>query len=333
MVATGAVFFNFLTAVVLGYFSSVQRNRYLLDLVELETKQNIILSTMKEGVVLHLASGGIVSSNESALKILGLTEREISGKTITDPQWKTFYPDDTVCPPEMHPSSVALETGKPVEKVLIKLQRADGSISWLSVSAIPTFELGGETPVAVVVTLLDVTDQKEKEDKIRAQEVSLMLASRLTGLGEMAAGIAHEINNPLAIISGRVGLIQDSLSNSEVDLEFVKNNVQTIENTVTRIVKIVSSMKSLSRHTPNDNFVKSSINAIIEDVVEISRQRIRTCEIDLQIEQAEDFLFDCYPGQISQVILNLMNNSIDAIEKFESKWIRLSVSKDDSFVF
>ena len=187
--------------------------------------------------------------------------------------------------------------------------------------------------MAVVVTLLDVTDQKENEDKIRAQEVSLMMASRLSGLGEMAAGIAHEINNPLAIISGRVGLIQDSLSNSDVDIEFVKRNTQTIENTVARIVKIVSSMKSLSRHTPNDNFIKSSINAILDDVVEISRQRIRTCEIDLQVEQTEDFLFDCYPGQISQVILNLMNNSIDAIEKFESKWIRISVSKDDSFVF
>ncbi len=329
----GAVMFNFFTAASLGLFSSVQRNRYLLDLIQLETKQNIILSTMREGVVLHLASGIIVSANESASRILGLTESQIIGKTSLDPQWKTFMEDGSVCSPEIHPSTIALATGRPVENFPMKLIKPDGSISFISVTAIPTFEPGNSTPMAAVVTIQDVTDQREKEEKIRSQEVSLMLSSRLAGLGEMAAGIAHEINNPLAVIAGRVSMIEDALSANDVDLEVMKRHIHSVGQTATRIAKIVNSMRSLSRQTMDDNFITTSINSILEDIFEISRERLRSCDVDLQIEHHEDIEFDCHPGQISQVILNLINNAVDAIEGHDSKWIRVSMVTDQSSLF
>ncbi|MCE3011482.1 MAG: PAS domain-containing protein, partial [Proteobacteria bacterium] len=184
LMAPNAVFFNFVTAIAIGFFSSLQRNRHPLDLIQLESKQDIVLSTMREGVILHDASGVIISINDSARKILGLTKDQILGKSNVDPQWKTFLEDGNPCPPEMHPSAVAQPTGRPVENFLLKLQKVNGKISWLSISAMPTFEPGRSAPVATVVTIQDITDQKLKEEKIRSQEVSLMLASRLSGLGE-----------------------------------------------------------------------------------------------------------------------------------------------------
>jgi signal transduction histidine kinase len=157
-----------------------------------------------------------------------------------------------------------------------------------------------------------------------------MLASRLSGLGEMAAGIAHEINNPLAIISGRISILNQTLLDDKLDIEQVKESLNSIEQTVFRIAKIVASMKSLSRQVSNDHFTKCSIMKILDDVMEISRERLKEARISLILTDNLDVEFDCHPGLIGQAILNLTNNSVDAILNLESKWIRISFSQEDA---
>ncbi len=327
-----AVLFNYVTATSLGFFSSWQRKRFLIDLIQIETRQNIILSSMREGVVLHNDKGVIISVNESALKILGLTLDQILGKSNIDPVWKTYLEDGTVCPPEMHPSSRALLTGLEVRDFSLKLQKVDGSIAWLSINAVPTFENGNPIPVAAVVTIQDVSGKKKNEEIIRNQEISLMLSARLSGIGEMAAGIAHEINNPLTIMSGRISILKRVLKNEDVKMEEVNKNIQTVEETVARMAKIVSSMKSLSRQVESDKFITTPIDKIIGDVQIISRERLNDLEIDVQYIYSENFEFDCQPGLIGQAILNLFNNAIDAIESFNKKWIRVEFRLENSFV-
>lgn len=328
-----SVLFNYFTATSLGFFSSLQRNRFLLELIQLETRQNIILSTMSEGVVLHDRNGFIISVNESAPKILGLSLDQILGKSNIDPLWKTYLEDGTICHPEMHPSSIAQSTGLAVKNFILKLHKADGSSAWLSINAVPTFEKEDPTPVATVVTIQDITEKKENEETIRTQEVSLMLGAKLSGLGEMASGIAHEINNPLAIISGRISIVKRELLKDVMEIEVIKRNMLIIEETVTRIAKIVSSMKSLSRQVENDIFVSTSIEKIIEDVQIVSKERLKHMQIDLQFIYTDNFQFECQPGLIGQAILNLINNATDAIESFNIKWIRVEFKQENSYVF
>jgi PAS domain S-box-containing protein len=327
-----SVLFNYITATSLGFFSSLQRNRFLLELIQLETRQNIILSTMSEGVVLHDRKGVIISVNESAPRILGLSMDQILGKSNIDPMWKTYKEDGTICHPEMHPSSRAQSTGVAVKDFLLKLQKVDSSIAWLSINAVPTFEKGDPTPVATVVTIQDITEKKANEELIRNQEVSLMLAAKLSSLGEMASGIAHEINNPLAIISGRISIVKRELLKDSGEIEVIKRNMLIIEETVARIANIVNSMKSLSRQVESDNFESINIEKIIKDVQIVSKERLKHMEIDLQFLYTNNFQFECQPGLISQAILNLINNATDAIESFDTKWIRVEFRKESTFV-
>lgn len=159
-----------------------------------------------------------------------------------------------------------------------------------------------------------------------------MLSARLSGIGEMAAGIAHEINNPLTIMSGRISILKRVLKNEDVKMEEVNKNIQTVEETVARMAKIVSSMKSLSRQVESDKFITTPIDKIIGDVQIISRERLNDLEIDVQYIYSENFEFDCQPGLIGQAILNLFNNAIDAIESFNKKWIRVEFRLENSFV-
>lgn len=326
-----SVILNYLTATALGFFSSLQRNRFLLDLIQLENRQNIILSSMREGVVLHDSKGYIISVNESALKILGLSLDQILGLSNIDPLWKTFNEDGSVCLPEQHPSSVAQSTGKVVKDFQLKLQKVDGSVAWLSINAVPTFEKGNPIPVATVVTIQDVTDKKTNEETIRNQEISLMLAAKLSSLGEMAAGIAHEINNPLAIMSGRISILKRELAKDSLDIEEIKRNLLIEEEAVTRVAKIVNSMKSLSRQVESDQLVFTQVSTIVEDLQIISRERTKHLQIDLQFNYDENFYFKCQPGLIGQAILNLINNAIDAIESYEKKWIKVNFSYDELY--
>ena len=331
-ITPGSLVLNFLTAIVLGVYSSIQRNNFLRRSMESESTQDLIFSNMREGLVMHAADGTILSINKAAPKILGLSEDQILGKSNIDPQWKTFKEDGTVCPPSEHPSAVAQATGKPVINFPIRLHKADGCEAWLKISAVPVFEEGKSTPVATIVTIEDVTEVREAKKVIDEQRESLVVASGLTSLGEMAGGIAHEINNPLAIIIGRIGLLKRLLADGKGTSAEAIDMMTAIEATTYRISRIVKSMKALSRNRSSDDFTISEIAKIVEDVVEVSKEKIKAQHIHLTVDVPSGLSIECHPGQVGQMILNFLGNAVDAIENLPEKWIRVQAIDRDQWV-
>lgn len=176
--------------------------------------------------------------------------------------------------------------------------------------------------------------------------------SKLVSLGELASGIAHEINNPLAIISGNASLIKKALIHSKKieeeeakalplkDFKRIEKNIESITRTVARISKIVSSLLKLSRgKLTEDNFSKISIVEVLEDVLVISKERQKNLGIKLdwnnQID-GDSFINGDYI-QFSQVIINLINNSVDEIINLDNPhalWIEIETwqAKDKVFI-
>ncbi len=318
-----AVVLNLLTGVIIGCYSSLQRNQFLKQILQTESMQNKILNNMSEGIVLHAKDGTIQAINPSTPKILGLTEDQILGKTNKDQQWATFKEDDTVCLPEEHPSAVAQKTGKPVLNYPIHLWRADGTWAWLDVSAVPLFTSKSSEPDETLVTIRDVTSLRKALQTIESQKESLAAASRLSALGEMSAGIAHEINNPLAIIMGTAESIDRKITHNNLSPEELKVGINKIFQTTRRISKIVNSMRALSRQLDSDDFVSTPVSNIIENVLEIVSEGLSQKDIKLTLNLQPNIQFQCLPGQISQAVLNLLSNSRDAIEAVEKKWIHI----------
>jgi signal transduction histidine kinase len=144
----------------------------------------------------------------------------------------------------------------------------------------------------------------------------------------MAAGIAHEINNPLAVISGRAQLIKKVMAQRGIVDPELSEQAESISQTSHRISKIISSMKALSRQNIADQFAEFTFEAAWGDVIGISQERLRLRGIRLEVDIEEGVQLWGNSGQISQVFLNLLNNSIDAIESLEDKWIRIEGRKD-----
>ncbi len=175
----------------------------------------------------------------------------------------------------------------------------------------------------------DISNQKELEKRLEENRASLVSSSKLASLGEMAGGIAHEINNPLAIIMGKVDRLLMLLDNNKYDFDIFKKDMNKVKDTVTRISKIITGLRSYARSGEKDPFEKTSCEKIIQDTLGLCAEKLKFSSIPVEIIMPHDFEIECRPIQISQVLLNLVTNSADAIQKLEDRWIKIIVSDLD----
>jgi len=175
------------------------------------------------------------------------------------------------------------------------------------------------------VTLAAQMNKKAEEQKIKAVN-----AAKLASLGEMAGGIAHEINNPLAIISGNITRLRFILKGETLEKDKALETCKSIDATIFRISKIINSMRTLSRDGSKDPFVKTSVKDLISDVVIVCKEKFKQNEIDFKLPEIDEKLeLMCRPVELSQVLVNLLNNAFDAVAEAENALIEIIVNKQN----
>lgn len=150
-------------------------------------------------------------------------------------------------------------------------------------------------------------------------------SSKMAALGEMAAGMAHEINNPLAIIVSRVTVLEKMIRDKTIVPEKSVEQLIKIRETSNRIARIIHTLQALARDSQSDPIDVVPLNGIISDTVELCNERFEHRHIDLQVLPFDSVTVRARPGQIVQVLLNLLNNSFDAVELQREKWVRVEV--------
>lgn len=181
-----------------------------------------------------------------------------------------------------------------------------------------------------VVVGIDITSTWKLEEQTSRDRENMANSARLSALGEMAGSIAHEINNPLAVIQATSRKIARMVKDAPVPKD-VFELLSNVESTVLRIGKIIRTLRVFSRDGRNDPMINMSLSMMIEDAFVLCEDRFRKSDINLVCESIpEHFSIRCRPVQIGQVIVNLLNNSFDAVEKLSEKWVRLEVKESDS---
>lgn len=165
-------------------------------------------------------------------------------------------------------------------------------------------------------------DARTKE--LENSRIQLINASKMASLGEMASGLAHEINNPLAIIQGKVKVISLMFEDLNIKHPPLVNEVDKIKVTTERIEKIVKGLRNFSRPSQYDPFEPTSLNKIIQETLDLCSEKFKSEGISIIIHNIPKIYISCRPSQISQVLINLFNNSRDAIRERDIKWIELS---------
>jgi PAS domain S-box-containing protein len=163
--------------------------------------------------------------------------------------------------------------------------------------------------------------------EIKEAELKMLQSAKMATLGEMAAGIAHEINNPLAIIKGKADSITRGLSLGRLDEKKMATDLSLISRTVDRIAKIIIGLRSFSRDSSKEAKAFVDLRKVIEESTEFCQERFRSEQVTLEMSCDERIELQCRPVQIGQVILNLLNNSYDAVQSLKTKWVKISAEK------
>ncbi|MCH2534210.1 MAG: PAS domain-containing sensor histidine kinase [Bdellovibrionales bacterium] len=185
-----------------------------------------------------------------------------------------------------------------------------------------------------MINFRDVSDRIELEKTIDQERAMTAHASKLSSLGEMAGGIAHEINTPLGVIMLSNDEVEEELKSKSLDIDYALKLTETIRSTTMKVSKIVRALKSMSHLSGEEEKEHSKIDDIIDNALTLSGEKIRVNNVEViyENEKGSDLTLYCDPVQLSQVILNFISNSLDAIEGLEKKWIKISVCNINNFI-
>jgi C4-dicarboxylate-specific signal transduction histidine kinase len=159
---------------------------------------------------------------------------------------------------------------------------------------------------------------KAIEEEFRNSKAKLIQSNKLASLGEIAAGIAHEINQPLQVICIHADMCLDNLHNGHHHL--VEKSIKAIVTQTDRIEKIVKQVGSFGRDSELDNYCSEQPNAIFNNVMSIIDNQYKHDHVQLRhvITPLLPSIF-CNKTQIEQVLINLLINARDAVETSETK--------------
>lgn len=294
----------------------------------------IILRSIGEGVITTDIEGKISLVNKVAEKITGWCQEEAAGKPLTAVLQVINESEDTTFP-----------LNKLTQQFYDQLEviGRDGSKKMLSASRAPILDKGSNA-LGFVLIVRDVTELKKNEAR-------LALSQKLESIGQLAAGIAHEINSPMQYIGDNLSFLQESFAEiadiprkyrdlleagadaqkiincmkewaQELDIDYLADEVpraieQSLEG-VDKVHRIIGAMKDFS-HPGYKEKQLTDINGIIEGTITISRNEWKYASemhTDLDPELPS---IPCQQEEINQVILNMIINSAHAIEEAQQK--------------
>lgn len=194
------------------------------------------------------------------------------------------------------------------------------------------FEADAKRPLGLMGIAQDVTQEVNQTFLKEKQKIVNFQASKMAALSDMASGMAHEINNPLAIIRGKSELLAMLSHEGLVSQERLSKDTQTINQAADRIAGIVKSLQSFSKNFSQEPFSQIEISKLIDDVVVYSREKFVRSGVSLRLDEVAPFRATFRHTYASQCLHNLIANAFDAALESKEKWVSISTHQDDEFV-
>jgi PAS domain S-box-containing protein len=247
--------------------------------------------------------GKVLYWNEGAEQIYGYQKEEVMGKKLS----QFLYPRDEKLRAEeeklMDQFMARVRKGEVVPNVEVKRQTKDGREIITSMTISPLRDSEGKI-IGVSRICKDITDLKKAEER-------LILAERLSSLGELTAGVAHELRNPLAGIKINTQILSRKKDLPEMEKKLLNSTQEGIE----KIQKIVDDMLHFAKPKAS-HFKEEEINEVVDKSLAILQAKLKKGNISSFFERGQELpkvRIDIH--QIQQVLINLMLNSIQAMEK------------------
>ncbi len=300
------------------------------ELERQRAKLHSIFEGSSDAIMLLSADGAFFDCNSRTLKIFGLSTKE---------EFISLHPSDLSPEFQADGSDSLTKANEHIQKAFAEGMnhfewthcRKNGK-SFPAEVLLTAFSYDGKRVLQACVR--DISERKHAEEILVSQREKLVASAKMSSLGEMAGGIAHEINNPLTIIIGKTTMLKRRLQNDSLLMSdgtpfahTITDELNSIQNTAKRIGSIIKGLRSFSRNAENDLMEKVQVGSLIEETLEFAKERFKFHDITLKVkmEQAHQLFINGRAAQLLQVLVNLLNNAYDAVENLEEKWVELKV--------
>ncbi len=306
---------------VCGISTDITEHLELQDQFEVSRQRlEVVIKAMKLGIWDWDIKNDILVWDDFNYEIFGIKKEDFTGA------YQAF--EKQLVPEDAKRLQASLQNAFDTQsdfKDEFRVRRDDGEIRIVRAESKGFYDENGQVIKHIGVNW-DVTDQRQ-------QEMRLLQTSKMSSLGEMAGGVAHEINNPLTIIIGKAQIISRLLAKPELDIALLRKHLDAIESTAHRIAQIVRGLRNFARDGTQDPFDQATVSSLIEDMLALCQSRFSSHAIDLQIvDRAGEERIECRPTQLLQILLNLMSNAFDAVEGTPERWVRVETRDVGVFV-
>ncbi len=258
--------------------------------------------------------------NKAGENLLGVNRGQILGKNDYD-----LFPKEQA-------DFFTLNDKKVLEKgSLVKIEKEEIStpkgVRILETYKVPTYDHNGHPQLLIGISN-DITEDYKLRQELELERIKSVKNAKLASLGEMSAGIAHEINNPLSIILGSVGLLSKFKENPEK----WASKIEAIQKSCDRIARIVSGLRKFSRSGEKSSFAPHDLCDISQEVLILTESKSKRHHTSVSVECLTHVHILCDEVEIEQVMVNLINNAIDAVKSSNEKWVKVSIFEEGASV-
>lgn len=266
------------------------------ELKETKYYLQMILDNSKALIVTTDTEGRIVEFNKEAENLLEYTKNEVVGKTVLMLYEDTKQRKELLNGIDLHADNTWV-----VKNREVVLRSKSGRAYHVSLTLSPMLSDKGRV-IGTVGVGKDITEQKMLQFK-------LLQSEKLAGIGTLASGIAHEINNPLAGVLGMAEAILD-----EDDIELIKSHADDIIKYTENASNIVKELSSYSRSTSNTGNSTVDLSSVIKDSLKMAKHSESFKSIELVTDLQKDCSIIANSGEMQQIFVNLIVNAMHAIE-------------------
>lgn len=203
-----------------------------------------------------------------------------------------------------------------------------GNLKWLKAKSIPAREPDGSTLWDGLI--LDITTDRTREHELEKQMLAAQHQSRLASVGLLAAGVGHEINNPLTVVLGKIWSLEKELQKEAPEKSELLKNLERIKLATQRIQKIVDGLRIFTRLDKTEDQA-ADLGATINQVLMLLDEIFSKENLKIQFENpGPDLRVNCSAGQLQQVMMNLISNARDATLGSEFRELRIHMRTQDA---
>jgi PAS domain S-box-containing protein len=264
-----------------------------------------ILDSMPGPVYSKAANGDYLFVNEEFIRTVAMRTVNPIGKTDYD-----IFDIETA--DSVRANDFEVMRSKKRFESIEQVPHLDGSLRTYESYKFPTFDQNQNVQTVTGISF-DVTEKMRIRKELELERSRLIQASKMTSLGEMAGGIAHEINNPLAIIRGyslrlKALFFQDEAPSALRAAKITDDILKAVD----RTSRIIGGLKNFARDASNEKLQMVSVKKVIEETEALCRSRFSELHVRLVKDVEADLFLECQEIQMSQVLLNLLSNALDA---------------------